>query len=116
MVSSEKTEEIRLENEDVMADFAEKGVDLSQKREFTFGVELSSKEECRRFSRVFYERFGSEIPEGAGRIVADHGDVVEFVYHVEMLPSVDNITAIECKLMTVAEDFDDAEVYWYFKE
>ncbi|WP_306143145.1 ribonuclease E inhibitor RraB [Roseibium sp. MMSF_3412] len=116
MVTPEKIEAITLENSSVMADFAAKGVDLSQRRDFKFGVELSSKAQCQLFSKLFFERYEAEIHSDAVRMIEDHGDQFEFGLYVEILPSVEEITKVECQLLTVAEDFDDAEVYWYFKE
>lgn len=101
------------ENRLILNRFAENGVDLTDEKEFLFGVALSSKEECQTFMDKFRDqyKFSDEWHK-----IYDCDGAFEFNLSVEILPSSRQVTSIERKLLEVARSFENAEVYWQFKE
>ncbi|MEP3944298.1 hypothetical protein [Ascidiaceihabitans sp.] len=117
-------EDIVAENTDIISRFADNGLNLNLKREFTFSVVLDSKEECEslrsdlRTEGKLRDLCVKQKLESGAFIVSSgpKDEQPELVYMIDMQPKVEVISEIELILLYASRSYPDAEVFWEFKE
>lgn len=102
------------ENRSVLSNFLAKGVDLKKSRVIEFRMSLEDKASCVLARKTYKEKY--KTPKSGMFIVINDPENYELLLSVEIVPTAENVTDIENKLLDVATEFKDADVYWGFED
>lgn len=110
---SAKYRELLEENEVILARFRRKGVELGESVAFDFRISLESLDSCREARKIL--RSKKDLPKQGLIIVVDDSSDYHLAFAIKMVPSAKKITELESKLISVGNEFCNAEVTWEFK-
>lgn len=102
---------LRRENLTALKAIERNGVDLARELDIEFRVSMPNKEACKNARNSFREKF--IVPQNGLFLIASYPEEFQLILSVKMVPTVDEISSIERKLLSVV---GQSEVFWEFKE